>query len=187
MIHWMQPDFPGHEVNLVFARGVRLEALAQGLGDRGRAPLAQGEGGGWVWAVHDMLDAESGDYEPLHYGLLRPDATEIVVFVTEPCSAKAHGSQFEYYRDGRLTLLFSFEDWRQQRVGDNPDYLSAELLAAGLIGPDAYCDLEESDEEHDCFDHTDEEDERLMRLLIDFYRLPSPPIAVPPPQEVTAR
>ncbi|MEV6653990.1 hypothetical protein [Streptomyces sp. NPDC051219] len=46
------------------------------------------------------------------------------------------------YRDGRCVLHFSFEDLGQ-RVGDNPDCLSAELLNAGLIGPAAYCGMED--------------------------------------------
>jgi hypothetical protein len=91
--------------------------------------------------------------------------------VTEPCSAKGFPPAFEYYHDGRLVLSFSFED-PQQRVGDNPDHLSPELLAAGLIGPDAHCPHED-DDGHDCWDHDHDDEERLVRVITDFFGLPT--------------
>ncbi|MFD9286903.1 hypothetical protein ACFWBV_01020 [Streptomyces sp. NPDC060030] len=181
MTDWIHHSFPGHEVNLVFARGMSGDALAAGLRALSREPLACGEGGEWAWAVHDMLNPEADDYDLVNYPTLRTDGGEIVVLVTEPCSAKAHGPDFSYYRDGRPILHFSFEDVGQ-RVGDNPDFLSAELLAANLIGPGAECEAAE-DEGHDCFDHDDEDENRLVKAIADFFVLPSPPLSA----EVVAR
>ncbi|MCX4533563.1 hypothetical protein OHA79_26230 [Streptomyces sp. NBC_00841] len=181
MTNWIQGSFPGHEVNVVFARGVPLDVLTQGLRGLLREPLAYGEAGGWAWAVHPMLNWEVEDYDPVNYRELCPDGAEIVVFVTEPCSAKAFPPAFEYYRDGRTILCFSFED-PQQRVGENPDYLSAELLAAQLIGPHAVCG-DEVNGGHDCFDHHYDDHERLVKTIAGFFALPSPPLSA----EVTAQ
>jgi hypothetical protein len=167
-------SYPGHEVNLVFVRGLDAEAAAEGLGALRRQVLETGTAGGWTWAVHDTFDPDSGDYDLVDYRPLHEDGGEVVVFVVEPCSAKAHGPDFTYYRSGRCVLHFSFEDVGQ-RVGDNPDHLSAELLDAGLIGPDAQCDLED-DEDHDCFDHY-RDDDRLVRAIAGAFGLPSPPLA----------
>ncbi|WP_405715366.1 hypothetical protein [Streptomyces sp. NBC_00046] len=176
MTSWMHDSFPGHEVNIVFARGLPLDALIAGLRELRREPLAHGEAGGWAWAVHDMLNDEIEDYDNVDYRHICPQGTELVVFETEPCSAKAHGPNFEYLRDGRLILRFSFEDVGQ-RVGENPDHLSAELLAAGLIGPDAQCAAADTDDGHDCFDHHYDDEDRLVRAIAGFFALPSPPLS----------
>ncbi|MFG2598757.1 hypothetical protein [Streptomyces sp. NPDC048462] len=182
MISWMHDSFPGHEVNLVLARGQSLDALTAGLRELDREPLAHGEAGGWAWAVHDMVDEGSEDYAEVDYRPLCPEGTELVVFVTEPCSAKAHGPQFHYLRDGVPTLYFSFEDIGQ-RLGANPDYISAELLAANLIGPDAECEKWHADESHHCDEHEDGARERLVKTIAEAFALPSPPLA----REVTAK
>lgn len=176
MTSWMHDAFPVHEVNLVFARGLPAGALVSGLRALDREPLAHGEAGGWAWAVHDMVNGEIGDYDEVDYPRVCPEGAEVVVFVTEPCSAKAHGPHFCYYRDGRTTLFFSFEDL-QSRVGENPDYLSAELLAADLIGPGADCLAQETDPDHDCFDHHYDNEDRLVRTIAEAFALPSPPLA----------
>ncbi|MFB6818998.1 hypothetical protein ACFCV8_31115 [Streptomyces sp. NPDC056347] len=180
MTSWMHGDFPGHEVNIVLARGLPLGALTEGLRELRREPLAQGgpgeTPGGWAWAVHDMANEELEDYDGVDYRRVCPQGAELVVFETEPCSAKAHGPHFDYYRDGRLVLGFSFEDVGQ-RVGENPDFLSAELLAAGLIGPDAECEEAEAAEGHDCFDHHYDDEDRLVRTIAEAFGLPSPPLA----------
>lgn len=182
MTSWMHDSFPGHEVNLVLSRGLSLDALTEGLRGLHREPLAHGEAGGWAWAVHDMLDDRTEDYDGVDYRRLCPEGTELVVFVTEPCSAKAHGPHFHYLRSGVTTLFFSFEDIGQ-RVGDNPDYMSAELLAAGLIGPGARCEKADTDDDHECFDHHDDDEDRLVRAIAGCFALPSPPLAL----EVTAK
>ncbi|MFF3334040.1 hypothetical protein ACFYWX_31565 [Streptomyces sp. NPDC002888] len=182
MTNWIQGSFGHHdEVNVVFARGMSLDALDKGLRDLHREPLALGEGNGWVWAVHDMLNPDIDDYDAVDYTTLCRDGGEIVVFVTEPCSVKGFPPDFEYYRDGRLILRFSFEDL-EQRVGQNPDYLSPELLAANLIGPDAGCDQEDVDG-HECYVHARDHHEPLVKVIADFFALPSPPLAM----EVTAK
>ncbi|MFE7401892.1 hypothetical protein [Streptomyces sp. NPDC057557] len=175
MTHWIQGTFPGHEVNVVFARGMPLDAFVRCLGDRLREPLAYSEANGWAWAVHDMHNWDAEDYDDVDYSGMCQDGAEIVVFVTEPCSAKAFPPAFGYHRDGRTILWFSFEDL-QQRVGENPDYLSPELLAANLIGPTAEC-TQQDDDSHDCFDHHYDEHERLVTVIADYFALPSPPLS----------
>ncbi|MGV9452676.1 hypothetical protein [Streptomyces sp. NPDC003635] len=181
MTKWTRDSYDHHEVNVVFARGTSPDALASGLRGLNREPLDQGEGNGWSWAVHDMLNAQTEDFDPVDYRRVCPAGGELVVLVTEPCSAKGFPPDFSYYRDGRLVVHFSFEDLGQ-RVGDNPDHLSPELLAARLIGPDADCPHEE-DEAHACWEHASEDRTRLMRTLSDFFALPSPPLSA----EMTAR
>ncbi|MEU9202135.1 hypothetical protein [Streptomyces sp. NPDC048332] len=179
MTTWLHDTFPGHEVNLAFARGLPADTFFASLREQNREPLAHGEADGWAWAVHDMIDEEDDGYEEVDYGRLCPQGAEVVVFVTEPCSAKAHGPHFAYYRDGRTTLFFSFEDFRQQRVGDNPDHLSAELFAAGVIGPAAECE-EWKDGVHDCYEHGDADELRLVAAIAGAFGLPSPPLAALP-------
>ncbi|MEV5988002.1 hypothetical protein AB0L85_23785 [Streptomyces sp. NPDC052051] len=171
---------PDHEVNVVLARGTDLDALTAGLRTARREPLETGESAGWVWAVHDRLVAP--DYDEMDYRPLCPPGAELVVFVTEPCSAKAHAPWFDYYRDGNLVLGFSFEDLGQ-RIGADPDYLSPELLDAGLIGSGATCPAEA---DHDCWDHHYDDEERLVRTLAAYFGFPTPPLS-PEVVAVTAR
>ncbi|WP_432157655.1 hypothetical protein [Streptomyces sp. bgisy153] len=180
MTDWMPACGPGDEVNVVFARGLSPDALTEGLRNLRREVLDEGAADGWAWAAHRMHDWESEDYEDADYPRLCADGTELVVFAMEPCSAKAFPPAFSYYRDGRLVLHFGFEDLGQ-RLGDNPDHLSPELLAAGLIGPASECDWKA--EGHDCSDHADDDERRLVRTLATHFRLPAPPLS----PEVTAR
>ncbi|MCM2389777.1 hypothetical protein [Streptomyces albipurpureus] len=180
MTSWIDSPVPHHEANVVFARGIPRDELTRGLGDRLREPLASGEGNGWVWAAHDMHNREKEDYGAVDYASMCPGGAEIVVFVTEPCSPKGFPPEFEYYRDGRLILCFSFEDL-QQRVGENPDYLSAELLAAHLIGPNRTCGFPDCPGD-DCLDHFDVE-HRLVEVITDAFSLPAPSL----PPEVRAK
>lgn len=175
MTQWTHASIPGYEVNLVFSRGLSADALSAGLRAVPREPLAVGEAGGWAWAVHEMFDEESDDYAEVDYRRLCPDGTELVVLVTEPCSAKAHAPQVLYLRDGRTILFFTFEDL-EQRMGENPDYMSAELLAANLIGPGAECDTWQADDDHDCFDHHDRDEDRVMKAIQDCFGLPPLPL-----------
>jgi hypothetical protein len=178
----MHGSYPGHEVNLVFARGMTLDVLTRSLRDLLREPLSCGEANGWAWAVHDMHNYDAEDYEPVNYNGICAAGVEIVVFETEPCSPKGFPPAFSYSRDGRTILCFSFEDLHQQRVGENPDYLSPELLAANLIGPDAECG-QAGEAGHDCFDHYYDDHERLVKVIAGFFALPSPPLS----PEVTAK
>ncbi|MEV0094348.1 hypothetical protein [Streptomyces sp. NPDC050738] len=186
MISWIQGPVPGFEVNLVFARGISLDALNKGLHHVQRTPLTGGESGAWAWAVHEMFELdpegyENTDYEEVDYSSICPDGAEIVVFVLEPCSAKGFPPAFEYHRSGRLVLRFNFESIGE-RVGDNPDYLSAEFLAAHLIGPGEECS-QQDDDGHDCFDHHYDDHARIVRAIAGYFALPSPPLTA----EVTAK
>ncbi|MBW5482178.1 hypothetical protein [Streptomyces bambusae] len=170
MIDRIRRGFRDHEVNLVLARGSSLAALTAGLRAQRREPLSLGETDGWAWGVHEMVTAET-DGQEVDYRRICADGSELVVFVTEPCSVKAHAPRVMYFRDGRCILTFSLEDI-EQRAGDNPDHLSPELLAAGLIGPDAYCDEDEADDGHDCFDHCADDRARIVQVVVDFFGLP---------------
>ncbi|AWW41259.1 MULTISPECIES: hypothetical protein [Streptomyces] len=176
MTHWIHGSVPGHEVNVVFARGLSVDELCRRLRGLRREPLARGGQDGWAWAVHDMLNGDAEDFDPVDYRALCADGAEIVVFVTEPCSPKGFPPDFEYYRDGRTVLRFSFEDLGR-RIGDDPDHLSAELLAANLIGPDAAC-AHTKDGGRDCLDHYYDDHERLVRTIADHFALPSLPTLV---------
>lgn len=60
-------------------------------------PLAYGKGTHWGVMMHDMLGWNTGDYCYADYRRVCPDGGELVVFVTEPCSVKAHRPWFSYY------------------------------------------------------------------------------------------
>jgi hypothetical protein len=158
MKHWIRGPLPHHETNVVFFRGMSLDALTRGLLAQQRIPLAYGKGTDWGLIMHDMLGWNSDDYELVHYGPLCRDGGELVVFVTEPCSAKAHGPSFEYHRDGRLITTFSFEG-PSYRAGEEPDLLLPALTAANLVGPHAELD-------------TDDDEERIARAIAGFFSLP---------------
>ncbi|MGN9756483.1 hypothetical protein [Streptomyces sp. SD31] len=159
MKHWIRGPLPHHEeTNVVFFRGMSLDALTRGLLAQRRMPLAYGKGTEWGLVMHDMLSWDSGDYDLAHYGQLCRAGGELVVFVTEPCIAKAHGPAFQYYREGRLITGFSFED-PSHRVGEEPDLPAPALTAAGLIGP--YVELDRADRE-----------ELIVRAIEAFFSLP---------------
>lgn len=159
MTHWIYGPLPHHEeTNVVFFRGMSLDALTQGLLGLRRMPLAYGKGTDWGVMMHDMLGWNAGDYGDADYPRLCPDGGELVVFVTEPCSAKAHLPWFRYYRDGSLITGFIFENLRD-RGGREPDLLLPGLTAANLVGPQA--ELDGGDIE-----------ERIVETITGFFSLP---------------
>ncbi|MFD7033605.1 DUF6461 domain-containing protein [Streptomyces sp. NPDC059917] len=159
MTDWIHGALPHHEeTNVVFFRGLSLDALTRGLLDQRRMPLAYGKGTDWGLMMHDMLSWDSGDYDLADYRQLCPDGGELVVFVTEPCLVKAHRPWFEYYRDGNLLTDFSFENL-DSRGGEEPDLLLPVLMAANLIGPKA--DL-----------YRDDNEERTVKAIAGFFSLP---------------
>lgn len=159
MMDWIRRPLPHHEeTNVVFFRGMSLDALVQGLLGMERMPLAYSTGGDWGLVMHDMLSWESGDYDLVRYGPLCPPGAELVVLVTEPCIAKAHGPAFAYYRDGRLITTFSFET-PSYPGGEEPDLLTPALTAARLTGPHAELD-------------GDDDEERIMAAVAGFFSLP---------------
>ncbi|MCT9008776.1 hypothetical protein ACWGKW_17945 [Streptomyces sp. NPDC054766] len=158
MKHWIHRPLPHHEeTNVVFFRGTSLDALTQGLLDQRRRPLAYGKGAEWGVLMHDMFSWDSGDCGLTEYGRLCPAGSELVVFETEPCIAKAHGPSFQYLRDGRLFAGFSFET-PYYRGGEEPDLLLPALTAARLIRP---ADLGRDDDE-----------ERIVETITGFLSLP---------------
>ncbi|MFD8075530.1 DUF6461 domain-containing protein [Streptomyces sp. NPDC059718] len=169
MRHWIDQPLPHHEeTNVVFFRGMSLDALTRGLLAAQRMPLAYGKGTEWGVTMHHMLSWQAGDYDLAHYEPLCQDGGELVVFATEPCLAKAFGPDFAYYRDGRLVTSFSFET-PDYRFGDEPDLLHPALTAAKLAGPDA--DLADDDIE-----------ERIVQAITEFLALPEldlPEIGLP--------
>jgi hypothetical protein len=159
MKHWIHGPLPHHEeTNVVFFRGMSLDTLTRGLLAQRRMPLAYGKGTEWGLVMHDMLSWDSGDYDLAHYGQLCRAGGELVVFVTEPCIAKAHGPSFQYYREGRLITGFGFED-PSCRVGEEPDLPAPALTAAGLTGP--YVEFDRADRE-----------ERIVRAIEACFSLP---------------
>lgn len=146
------------ETNVVFFRGMSLDTLTRGLLGLRRRPLAYGKGAEWGLVMHDMLGWDVGDTDPTDYEKVCPPGGELAVFVTEPCSAKAHGPWFAYYRGGHLCTGFSFEA-PGDRVGEDPDVLLPALVAAGLVGPHA---------QHG----TEDFEERIVRAITEALSLP---------------
>ncbi|MFF3017222.1 hypothetical protein [Streptomyces sp. NPDC057939] len=159
MMHWIRGALPHHEeTNVIFFRGLPLDALVRGLLVQRRMPLAYGTTPGWGMLMHDMNSWDSGDHDLAHYGRLCKGGGELAVFVTEPCWVKAHGPLFEYYRDGNLITGFNFEN-PSNPVGEEPDLLQPVLMAANLIGP--MSDLDRDDNE-----------ERTVQAIAGFFSLP---------------
>lgn len=86
--------------------------------------------------MHDMRGWDAGDTDSTDHEKVCPPGGELAVFITEPCSAKAHRPWFSYYRGGHLHTAFSF-DAPDDRVGEEPDMLLPVLVAAGSVGPHA--------------------------------------------------
>ncbi|MFD8965902.1 hypothetical protein ACFV0C_13025 [Streptomyces sp. NPDC059568] len=163
---WIHGQLPhDEETNVVFFRGMSLDALTRGLLGLHRRPFAYGKGAGWGLLMHDMLSWDEGDYERTDYRKVCPPGGELVVFVTEPCSAKGHRPSFEYHRDGRLHTGFSFESL-SYGVGEEPDLLLPAFTAANLVGPHAELDREEDHEERYGYE------ERIVQAITGFLSLP---------------
>ncbi|WP_405705244.1 hypothetical protein [Streptomyces sp. NBC_00069] len=143
---WIHGRLPhDEETNVVFFRGMSLDTLTRGLLGLHRRPLAYGKGADWGLMMHDMLSWDHGDYGDTDYGRVCPPGGELAVFITEPCSAKAHRPWFQYYRAGRLHTGFSFETL-DSGVGEEPDLLLPALEAANLVGPLAQHGAEDFEE-----------------------------------------
>ncbi|WP_405764081.1 hypothetical protein OG539_02260 [Actinacidiphila glaucinigra] len=159
MRHWIRQPLPQHEeINVVFFRGMSLDTLTRGLLAAQRMPLAYGKGTEWGVMMHPMLSWKNDDYDLTNYGPLCRDGGELVVFVTEPCSAKGFPPDFDYHRDGRLLTCFSFEAL-DYPGGDKPNLLLPALIEAKAVGPDA---------DHDSGDYV----ERIAQAITEFFELP---------------
>ncbi|MFF6989565.1 hypothetical protein [Streptomyces sp. NPDC010273] len=158
--HWIHRPLPRREeINVVFFRGTPLDALTRALLAERRFPLAYAKGTAWGVVMHDMFGWNDEDYDrPDYQRVSRAGGGELAVFVTEPCVAKGHGPEFEYYRDGRLVNGVDFET-PGYGVGTEPELLAPALTAARLIGPEAEFGL-------------DGREERLVRAISDFFDLP---------------
>ncbi|MDV9176562.1 hypothetical protein R6V09_41355 [Streptomyces sp. W16] len=165
--HWIHGPLASHEeVNVVFFRGMSLDALTRELLSIRRIPLAYAKGGEdedegeWGLVMHDMFGWDEDDYDRPDYRQLCRDGGELAVFTTEPCIAKAHGPDFDYYRAGRYVCGISFEN-PSGGVGEQPGLLAPALTAARLIGPHA---------ELDPYDN----EERTVQAISAFFSLPDP-------------
>ncbi|MFE9765170.1 DUF6461 domain-containing protein [Streptomyces sp. NPDC005808] len=169
MRHWIHgPLAHCEDTNVVFFRGISLDVVTQGLLGLRRMPLAHGKGTDWGLLLHDMHSWDAGDYEPADYRGLCSGGGELVVFVTEPCRAKAHGPRFEYHRDGRLITRFRFETL-DYRAGEEPDLLLPALTTANLVAPGARLDTDGDD---------DDKEERIVQAVARFFSLPE--LEMPP-------
>ncbi|WP_424866894.1 hypothetical protein [Streptomyces sp. SAI-229] len=143
---WTHGRIPNNEeTNVVFFRGMSLDAITRGLLGMRHRPLAYGKGADWSIVMHDMPGWDDGDHSGTDYGRLCLPGSELAVFVTEPCLAKGHRPHFEYYRDGRLHTWVSFENLGHG-TGEEPDFLLPALTEAHLVGPTADLDRENAEE-----------------------------------------
>ncbi|MET8407346.1 hypothetical protein ABZV34_04410 [Streptomyces sp. NPDC005195] len=120
------------ETVLVYFKGVSLASMAEGLSSRNRPPFAHGNAtaaGDWGVIVHHMFNRD--DYDEIDYRELCPQGAELVVFVPNPCVAKAHGPKAYHYQDGRASSCIDYEDPGQ--VGEYwPNKMAPMITAAGL-------------------------------------------------------
>ncbi|MFJ9633580.1 hypothetical protein ACIRU8_38400 [Streptomyces sp. NPDC101175] len=165
--HWIHGPLASHEeVNVVFFRGMSLDTLTRKLLSVRRIPLAYAKGAEdeaedeWGLVLHDMFGWDDGDYDRPDYRPLCRDGGELAVFTTEPCVAKAHGPDFDYYRAGHHVCGVSFENL-SFGVGEQPDLLASALTAARFIGP-----LAEYDQE--------DREELIVQTISAFFSLPDP-------------
>jgi hypothetical protein len=145
------------ETVLVYFRGTGLTALTEGLSAQHRPPFAQGNDparGDWGVIVHHMYNPVRGDFDEIDYSRLCPEGAELMVFVPNPCVAKAHGPKAYHYKDGRISSCIDYED--PEYVGEYwPNEMSS-LITAAQLDPE--------DEDHE---------QRLTRLICGHLGLPA--------------
>ncbi|MFE4857191.1 hypothetical protein [Streptomyces sp. NPDC056670] len=144
------------ETALVFFKGTSLAVMAEGLSAQRRPPLAYGNEtapGDWGVIVHHMFNPFHDDYDEIDYRGLCPEGAELVVFVPNPCIAKAHGPKAYHYKEGRISSCIDYES--PTYVGEYwPNKLAPLITAAGL-------------------DHQDGTyEEQLTQLICDLLGLP---------------
>ncbi|QIQ02099.1 hypothetical protein [Streptomyces liangshanensis] len=127
--------------------------MRDGLSAVRRPPFAGGGdvvAGEWGVVVHPMYDPARGDYDLIDHRKLCPPGAELVVFVPNPCVAKAHGPQAYHYRDGRTVSCVDYE--APAEVGAYwPNELAPVITDAGLAL---------------------DNEEQLTRLISDHFGLP---------------
>ncbi len=106
--------------------------MTEGLSARNRPPFAYGSatvGDGWGVIVHHMYNRD--DYDGIDYRELCPQGAELMVFVPNPCVAKAHGPKAYHYQDGQTSSCIDYED--PDHVGEYwPNKMAPLITAAGL-------------------------------------------------------
>ncbi|MFG3224115.1 hypothetical protein ACGF07_04930 [Kitasatospora sp. NPDC048194] len=135
VIAWLGEGHYGDDESvLVYFRGTSRASMAEGLVARHRPPLAYGNEaapGGWGVIVHNLYNSSRNDYDDIDYRRLCPQGAELVVFVPNPCIAKAHGPKAYHYKDGRISSCIDYE--RPDHVGEYwPNELAPLITAAGL-------------------------------------------------------
>ncbi|MGW3099676.1 hypothetical protein ACWDCC_40260 [Streptomyces sp. NPDC001102] len=155
---WMEDGrYRDDETVLVYFRGTTLAAMAEGLSAQRRPPFAYGNDttpGGWGVIVHHISNPAHEDYDGVDYRRLCPQGVELMVFVPNPCVAKAHGPKAYHYKDGRTSSCIDYED--PEHVGEYwPNKMAPLITAAGL-------------------DHqSDTYEEQLTQLICDYLGLPA--------------
>lgn len=155
---WMEEDRYGEdETVLVYFKGTGLTAMAEGLIAQHRPPFAYGNDaapGDWGVIVHHMFNPSRGDFDDIDYRRLCPQGAELMVFVPNPCIAKAHGPKAYHYQDGQISSCIDYEE--PDYVGEYwPNKMAPLITAAGL------------DHENDNYG------EQLTQLICDHLGLPA--------------
>ncbi|MCX3063622.1 hypothetical protein [Streptomyces beihaiensis] len=134
VIAWIEGEQYEDETVLVYAKGVAQADLANGLIAQHRPPFARGGDvppGEWGVIVHHMHDPSRDDFDEIDYHELCPPGAELVVFVPNPCIAKAHRPMAYHYKDGQALSCINYED--ADHVGEYwPSELASRITAAGL-------------------------------------------------------
>ncbi|MFF0385629.1 hypothetical protein [Streptomyces sp. NPDC004286] len=120
------------ETVLIYFKGVSLASMAEDLSARNRPPFAYGNataGDDWGVIMHHMFSRE--DYDEIDYRELCPQGAELMVFVPNPCVAKAHGPKAYHYVDGQASSCIDYE--AADHVGEYwPNKMAPLITAAGL-------------------------------------------------------
>ncbi|MEU9138921.1 hypothetical protein AB0D33_23680 [Streptomyces sp. NPDC048404] len=156
VIAWVdESPYQEDETVLVYYKGTSLAAMVEGLAAQRRPPFAHGADtarGEWGVIVHHMFNRE--DYDQIDHRKLCPQGAELMVFVPNPCVAKAHGPKAYHYKDGRTSSCIDYE--APGHVGEYwPNKMAPLITAAGL-------------------DHQNESyEEQLTQLICDHLGLPA--------------
>ncbi|MFG3040915.1 hypothetical protein ACGFYZ_28845 [Streptomyces sp. NPDC048330] len=136
VIAWVDENRREDESVLVYFRGVSLSDMVERLRARHRPPFAYGVEPGaaeWGVVVHHLHNPLLGDFDGLDYRELCSAGGELMVFVPNPCVAKAHGPHAFHFKDGQAVTSFFYED--PDVTGDRwPAEIAERVRVAGLDG-----------------------------------------------------
>lgn len=157
---WVDEDrrrYAEDETVLVFFKGVGRAAVSEGLTAQRRPPMAHGADaapGEWSVIVHHMFNPALDDFDEIDHRQLCPDGAELMVFIPNPCVAKAHGPKAFHYKDGQTSSCIDYES--PDYVGEYwPNKMAGLIAAAGI------------DYENENYE------ERLTQLICDHLGLPA--------------